>query len=103
MALKQITQLTSVTTAVDNNNYSAQINTFAATTAAGSEFSFTVNCEYLYPDAYPQVTPIYSGNGTPYVYIASMTRNSCVVKVKNIHASAAFNGSIGILMKVQPN
>ncbi|MBP9793782.1 MAG: hypothetical protein KBC56_07275 [Flavobacterium sp.] len=103
MALIQITQETSKTTAVEANVYSAQINTFAVTEAAGAEFSFTVNCNKLYDDAFPQVGVVYAGTGTPYVTVVSRTRFSCVLKVKNIHSSAAFNGSVGIFFKVQPN
>ena len=103
MSLKTVTQTTSKTTAVKTNSYSTLVNTVALTDAAGGEFSFTINCNKMYPDAYPQVTPLYAGAGTPYVFIVSKTDGSFVVKVKNIHASAAFNAALGILVKIQPN
>jgi len=103
MSLKVVTQETSKTTSVTTNDYSTQINTVALTDAAQGTFQFTINCDKLYDDAYPQFTVLYAGTtGEPVVRLVSRTRFSCVVAVRNV-GTAALNAALGIIMKVQPN
>lgn len=90
-----VTQGTSVTTAVTVDASAGVITSFAATTAAGSSFTFTVNNSKVTADSVILLQPINAGTGTAHASItAAPSAGSFSVKVSNIHASAAFNSVI---------
>lgn len=96
--IKEVTQATSKTTAVTFSGYEAIVTTVALTDAAAGEFEFTINNDKIQTKSTIMLTPIYAGTtGYPVVIVKSQTKGSCVVKVKNVHATTALNA----LMKIQ--
>lgn len=95
--IKEVTQATSKTTAVTFSGYEAIVTTVALTDAAAGEFEFTINNDKIQTKSVIMLTPIYAGAGYPTVILKSQTKGSCVVKVKNVHATTALNA----LMKIQ--
>ena len=95
--IKEVTQATSKTTAVTFSGYEAIVTTVALTDAATGEFEFTINNDKIQTKSVIMVTPIYAGAGYPTAILKSQTKGSCVVRVRNNHASAALNA----LMKIQ--
>jgi hypothetical protein len=90
--LKQVTQITSKTTAVRLNAYNGRIKTVPLTDAAAGTFNFTVNNTKVRAISNVQLTPIYTnGTGSPYVRLESQTNGSFVVTVTNQSSSAALN------------
>lgn len=95
--IKEVTQATSKTTAVEFSGYEAIVTTVALTDAAAGEFEFTINNDKIQTKSVIMLTPIYAGAGYPTAILKSQTKGSCVVRVRNNHASATLNA----LMKIQ--
>lgn len=94
--LKQVTQITSKTTAVRANAYNGSITTVALSDAAAGTFNFTFNNTKIKANSNVQLTPVYTGTGSPSVRLASQTDGSCVVTVTNEAAAAALNAVLRI-------
>lgn len=97
--LKQVTQATSKTTAVEVNAKNFQINTVALTDAADTAFQFTVNNDRVYLASNIQVTPIYDGGGVPVITVVSRDRFTFVLQVANVGVDA-FDASMGINVSI---
>lgn len=96
--IKEVTQLTSKTTSVTFSGYVAIVTTVALTDATGGEFEFTINNDKIQTKSTVMLTPIYAGTtGYPVAIVKSQAKGTCIVKVKNVHASGALNA----LMKLQ--
>ena len=96
--IKEVVQSSSKTTSVEFSGYNAIISTVALSDAAEGEFEFTINNDKIQTTSTIMLTPIYAGKtGYPVVIVKSQTKGSCVVKVKNVHATTALNA----LMKIQ--
>jgi hypothetical protein len=93
-----VTQITSITTAVSVTAQAGIITTVSATTAADSATQFTVN----HPDVNANSVVFanimnYAGSaGLPSLYIDNPSTGSFVVTIQNHHASAALNGALKI-------
>jgi hypothetical protein len=93
--LKQVTQITSKTTAVRCNAFNGTITTVALTDAANATFNFTFNNTKIKAISNVQLTGIYTGTGSPSVRLASQTDGSCVVTVTN-EGTAVLNALLKI-------
>jgi hypothetical protein len=90
--IKQVTQITSKTTAVVAHSYVGDITTVALTDAAQGSFEFTVTNKFVKRRANIQITGEYAGTtGSVLVTIKSYARGSFIVKVRNVHATEALN------------
>ena len=96
--IKEVTQLTSKTTSVEFSGYSAIISTVALTDASGGEFEFTINNDKIQTVSTIMLTPLYEGKtGYPVAIVKTQAKGTCVVKVKNVHAS----GELNAILKLQ--
>jgi|688.fasta_scaffold739675_2 hypothetical protein len=99
-----VTQETAVTTAVTVNASAGVITTVAATTAAGSNFAFTVNNSKVATDSVILLQPLNIGAGIMQVALdAAPSAGSFVVRVYNISdinqfdpLANAFNSVLGL-------
>lgn len=92
-----VTQATAVTTAVEVNASAGVITTVAATTAAGSNFAFTVNNNKVTADSVILLQPLNIGAGIMQVALdAAPSAGSFVVRVNNVHSANAFNSVLGL-------
>lgn len=100
-----VTQGTNITTAVTIDAPSGVITTQAATAAAGTAQSFTVNNSTVTSSSTVLVTITnYSGtlfnNGVPIVQVRSVSNGSFVIAVANIHGVNALNSALKIAFLV---
>jgi hypothetical protein len=93
--LKRVTQITSKTTAVRVNAFNGRITTVSLTDAANGTFNFTVNNTKVRSISSIQLTPVYTGTGSPSVRLASQTNGSFVVTVTN-EGTVALNAALTI-------
>lgn len=80
------------------NHTGGTITTESLTTAAGTDYTFTLTNANICPDSVPMFT-IGSGTNTTmpfYVHSVAITPGQAVLKIRNGHASAAFNGTMKI-------
>jgi len=90
--IKNVTQITSVSTAVRANAYEGVITTFALTTAAaGASTTFTINNTKCQRITEIQVALQYAGAGAPIVRIQDQARGSFSVTITNVHPTVALN------------
>lgn len=88
-----VTQTGSVTTGVTLNTPTGRITTVALTLAAGALAEFTLTNSRLTATDVVKFSTTYTGAGSPFVYARAMANGSCVVCIKNMHASAALNAA----------
>jgi hypothetical protein len=94
--------VTSAAGAVTSNHTGLTITTEALTTAAGADYSFTLTNANVYPDSVPQIT-VGNGSNTTFptiVHSVSVAAGVLTFKVRNGHASAAFNGSLKLFVSL---
>lgn len=93
-----MTQTTSITTAVTVNETQGAITTVTPSISAGTTVSFTVNNNTMLYNTLVFLTPIYplTGTGIPVVMLASSNENGFVVSIANAHPSAPVNTAITI-------
>jgi hypothetical protein len=102
-SIKSVTQATSKTTAVTLNAYSGRVISVALTDAANATFNFTLNNNKITNNCVINLGIIYAGAGEPKVSVYSQTKGSCVIKVKNVDASAALNAALTVTFSIDPN
>ena len=94
-----VTQTTSITTAVTSDAYSGIITTFPATTASNAAEQFTVNNNKVRPDTKIVLSVVgYAGTAAttiPVVYVRSQAIGSFVVSLGNA-GSAALDAAVQI-------
>ncbi len=96
-----ITQATSITTAVELNKTAGVITTVSSTIAAGASAVFTVNNSNVTADSVITVTGVNTGNGILFAKLnAAPGTGSFVVKLMNIHATAAFNSALIVNFRI---
>jgi hypothetical protein len=93
--LKQVTQITSKTTAVRINAFNGSIETVSLTDAGAATFTFTVNNTKVRAISNIQLTSVYNGNGKPLVIIGTQTEGSFTIRVTNL-GSGALNAPLRI-------
>lgn len=94
--IKEVVQSSSKTTAVEFSGYNAIISTVELSDAAEGEFEFTINNDKIQTKSVIMVTPVYAGAGYPTAILKSQTKGSCVVRVRNNHASATLDDKMEI-------
>lgn len=74
------------------------VTTESITTAAGAEYTLTLTNSSIVADSLPMVSVGYgsSSAGTPWIWGVTVTAGQLVITVTNLHASAAFNGTLKI-------
>jgi hypothetical protein len=107
-----ITQLTSITTAIDAtavaNPYNFNVSTFAATTAAGGEETFFLDMPtgLLNSLGFASVSVYYYSNvvgtaGIPVLSIVTQESDRVTLVLRNVHAANALNGNIHFRFKYE--
>ena len=89
---------TSAAGAVTLNARAGVITTESVSTAAGSDYAFTLTNSFIGPDSVVLVN-VYNGTNTtayPVVYSIAPASGSVVLKVRNAHATVALNGTLKI-------
>jgi len=95
--LATVTQATSITTGVTLNADAGVITTVSSTMAADdSSASFTFTNSFIKSTSVLQLTCSTAGNGAPYAQITSISSGSAVIKLYNLHRTAALNNTIKI-------
>ena len=96
-----VTQITSITTAVVLNNVAGVITTVSSTLAAVTTLVFTVtNSTVLASSAVVASVAGYSGtyttDGLPVINVEAIAAGSFVIRLMNVHATAALDGILDI-------
>ena len=89
---------TSTAGAATIHHTGGSITTEALATAAGSDYTFTLTNSLIYPDSVPIFT-VGAGTNTTvpfFIHSVTITPGQAVIKIRNAHASAAFNGTMKI-------
>ena len=87
MRIKQVTQLTSDSTAVECNSYDGIIETFALVLDTGETTTFTVNNNKVRRTSTVLITGAYGGGGVPVFNLAAVpTEGSFDVTITNLGA-----------------
>lgn len=95
--LATVTQATSITTGVTLNADAGVITTVSSTIAADdSSASFTFTNSFIKSTSVIQLTAGTAGNGCPYAQITSQTSGSAVLRLYNLHRTAALNNTVKI-------
>ncbi|MES2224992.1 MAG: hypothetical protein V4478_03320 [Patescibacteria group bacterium] len=84
------------TAVTQNNAVRSQITSESLTTAAAAVYTLTLTNNLIKADSLVMASVKYGGSttGTPAVAMVTPADGSVVIKIQNIHASAAFNGTI---------
>lgn len=86
---------TSASWAITLNTDTFIITTEALTTAAGAEYTLTLTNNNIWADSLVFVTVGKSGStatsGTPWMWGVTVTANTAVITITNLHASEGFN------------
>lgn len=97
-----VTQGTSITTGVTLNADAGTITTVSATIAADdSSASFTLTNSFITSESNIQLTCGTSGNGIPHAQVTSQTAGSAVIRLYNVHRTAALNSTVKIFFTIQ--
>lgn len=84
--------------AVTINHSGGSITTESLTTAAGADYTFVLTNALIAPDSVPLFS-VGSGTNTTlpfYVHSVTLGSGTATIKIRNGHASAAFNGTLKI-------
>lgn len=95
-----VTQASSITTAVTSNGVAGQITTITATTSANSTSTFTVNNSACLSTSFVQLQLVsyagtYGTNGVPLLAVSSVSAGSFNITIANASANA-LNGALVI-------
>jgi len=90
-----VTQLTSITTAVTVNANNGIITTVSSTLAAGFNTVFTVNNSKVLTTSRILITVEYSGTGLPILFTENIVNGSFDINIFNL-GSAAFNNVVKV-------
>jgi len=102
--IKQVTQITSASTAVEANGYEAIVTTVALTTAAGASETFTINNDKVKRISQIQLTMQYSGTqGIPVARVKSQSKGLIEVMISNADAALALNALAKVHVQVVHN
>ena len=94
--LKQVTQITSKTTAVKVNAFNGRITTVALTDTADTGFDFVVNNTKVHANSNVQLTVLYAGStGTPISRIVSQAEGTFTVRISNV-GTAVLNAACSL-------
>lgn len=97
----EVTQLTSATTAVTLNKEAGAITTVALTTAADTDFTFTVNNSTVKAESVVIVSLSYNGTtGYPVAITKDIAAGTFKVVVRNVSASAPLDAAVTIHYRV---
>jgi hypothetical protein len=101
--IKEVTQITSNTTAVDVDGYDGIITTVLLTDDKNTSFIFTVNNPKARAVSTILLTPIYAGDSILSVSLVSQTKESFVVRIANVGVLNFSNVEAKIQFKVTHN
>lgn len=91
-----VTQITSITTAVTVNAHNGTITTVSSTLAGALNASFTVNNSKVTTASKILLTLDYNGTGLPYLVTNTIANGSFVIKIHNISSTIALNSTLKI-------
>ena len=91
-----VTQITSITTAVTVNAHNGTITTVSSTLAGAANTSFTVNNNKVTTASKILLTLDYNGSGIPILVTNTIANGSFVIKIINASAATALNSTLKI-------
>ena len=91
-----VTQITSITTAVTVNAHNGTITTVSSILPFGTNTTFTVNNNKVTTASKILLTLDYNGTGLPYLVTNSIANGSFIIKIINASAATALNSTLKI-------
>jgi hypothetical protein len=91
-----VTQITSITTAVTVNAHNGTITTVSSTLAGGSNAAFTVNNSKVTTASKILLTVNHPGAGIPVLITEALANGSFDIRIYNVSAATAFNNTLKI-------
>ena len=95
---QNVTQTTSITTAVTANGTQGMVTTVTPSIASGSTVYFTVNNNTMLYNTQVNITSIYpsTGTGKPLVQLAGSNANGFTISISNVDTVNPINSPISI-------